>query len=117
MPITEGDDVRGSNSVHTQGDWTVVVPPSEVDPSTAPDLRATIEDLRTSGTEQVAVDWRGVTFFDSSAIGVLMGAHREITESGGRLAVVCATGVPRRLFDLMGLDQVLSFVTTTDELD
>jgi anti-sigma B factor antagonist len=103
--------------VQTHGEWTVVVPPSEVDPSTAPDLRATIEDLRTAGTQQVAVDWRGVTFFDSSAIGVLMGAHREITESGGRLAVICATGVPRRLFDLMGLDQVLAFVTTTDELD
>lgn len=117
MPITEGDDVRGSNTVQTHGDWAVVVPPSEVDPSTAPDLRATIEDLRANGTDQVAVDWRGVTFFDSSAIGVLMGAHREISESGGRLAVVCATGVPRRLFDLMGLDQVLHFVTTTDELD
>jgi anti-sigma B factor antagonist len=103
--------------VQTHGEWTVVVPPAEVDPSTAPDLRATIEDLKQAGTQKVAVDWRPVTFFDSSAIGVLMGAHREITEAGGRLAVVCATGVPRRLFDLMGLDQVLTFVTSVDELD
>lgn len=117
MPITDGDDLRGSNSVQTHGDWSVVLPPAEVDPSTAPDLRGTIDDLRSAGTRQVAVDWRHVTFFDSSAIGVLMGAHRELSESGGRLAVVCATGVPRRLFDLMGLDQVLTFVTTIDELD
>jgi anti-sigma B factor antagonist len=117
VPITDGDDLRGSNSVQTHGEWTVVVPPAEVDPSTAPDLRAAIDELRTNGVRCVAVDWRPVTFFDSSAIGVLMGAHREVTESGGRLAVICATGVPRRLFDLMGLDQVLTFVTTIDELD
>lgn len=95
----------------------VVVPPGEVDPSTAPELRATIDELRTSGTDHVAVDWRAVTFFDSSAIGVLMGAHQELSEAGGRLAVVCAAGSRRRLFDLMGLDQVLTFVTAVDELD
>ena len=115
MPIGEGGGLQGPNTVGTHGEWTVVVPPTEVDPSTAPELRTTIDGLRASGTDRVAVDWQGVTFFDSSAIGVLMGAHRELEEAGGQLVVVCPAG-SRRLFDLLGLDQVLRFVTTVDEL-
>ena len=116
MPITDGDGLRGPNTVETHGQWTVVVPPAEVDPSTAPDLRTTLDDLRASGVSKIAVDWRGVTFFDSSAIGVIMGVHRDLTESGGKMTVVCAAGSPRRLFDLMGLDQVLTFVDNVDKL-
>jgi anti-anti-sigma factor len=101
-----------------QGAWTVVAAPGEVDPSTAPALQAAIDELRENGISRLAVDWSGVTFFDSSAIGVLIVAHFAVTEAGGQFAVIVSTRHrARRLFDLMGLDQVLTFVDSVDDLD
>ena len=98
------------------GRWAVVVPERELDPSTAPGLRTILEDLHNSGEDHIAVDWRDVTFFDSSAIGVLMGAHMRLCGDGGTLAVICPAGQERRLFDLMALDKVLSFVEDEEAL-
>jgi len=102
--------------VHTLGRWTVVVPVEELDPSTSPDLRTQLEHLHHDGVSHLAVDWRGVTFFDSSAIGVLMGTHKLLRDAGSELVIICESGRPRRLFDLMALDQVFSFVDSEAEL-
>ena len=110
------DDGAAGGDVRTQGRWTVVVPDTELDPSTSPALRGQLEALQESGVSQVAVDWRKVTFFDSSAIGVLMGLHKALREAGGSLVVICPAGRGRRLFDLMALDQVFTFVDSDEDL-
>jgi len=103
-------------SVRAKGRWTVVVPHDELDPSTSPPLRTQLENLHQDGSVHLAVDWRGVTFFDSSAIGVLMGIHTLLRDAGGQLVVICESGRSRRLFDLMALDQVFTFADSDEEL-
>lgn len=98
------------------GKWAVVVPEAELDPSTAPALRTILDDLHDSGEDHIAIDWRAVSFFDSSAIGALMGAHKRLRNDGGALAVICPAGRERRLFDLMALDKVFSFVESEESL-
>lgn len=110
------DDGVVGREVRQDGRWTVVTPPTELDPSNAPALRDQVVALHEAGVSDIALDWGNVTFFDSSAIGVLMGLHKRLREDGGSLVVICATGRRRRLFDLMALDQVFTFVDSDADL-
>jgi stage II sporulation protein AA (anti-sigma F factor antagonist) len=76
-----------------------------------------LDELHEAGIRHVAVDWREVTFFDSSAISVLVGAHLDLREAGGRFAVVRKGGGADRLFEIMGLNQVLTLVESITDLD
>lgn len=51
----------------------------------------------------VTVDLSEVTFIDSSAIGVLVGAHNRLTESGGSLRLRSPQDLPRRVLEIVGL--------------
>jgi len=59
------------------------------------------------GEQRVVVHLDGVTFLDSTGLGVLVGAHKAQRAAGGTLGIVC--GEPRllRIIGLTGLDRVL----------
>ena len=51
----------------------------------------------------VIVDLSNVTFIDSSAIGVLVGAQTRLTEAGGTLRLRNPQDLPRRVLEIVGL--------------
>ena len=79
----------------------------EVDVHTAPILRARLHEVISQGEQRVVVHLDGVTFLDSTGLGVLVGAHKAQSAAGGTLELVC--GQPRllRIIGLTGLDRVL----------
>ncbi len=93
----------------------VVAVTGEVDIFTAPEFKSVISDAIDSGRETVVVDLTGATFIDSSSLGVLISAHRRLTQREGHLVV--ATDVPavRKTFQITGLDSVLDVVASRDE--
>jgi anti-sigma B factor antagonist len=56
----------------------------------------------------VVLDLVGVAFLDSTVLGTIVGALRRIREAGGALVVVLPETPARRIFEITGLDQVLS---------
>ena len=62
----------------------------ELDCSSAPHLRARIRDILTGGTTTLVLDIAGISFIDAAGLGVLVGAHRQLSERGGRLEL-CRT--------------------------
>ena len=56
---------------------------------------------------RVAIDLPPTEFCDSTGLGVLIGARRRLSDSGGSIVVVCANPRIRKLLDLTGLDKVL----------
>ncbi len=84
-------------------------PSGDLDAYTAPGLRAELHRA-TDGNGDVAlvvVDLKGITFIDSAGLGTLVGAHRRMRESGGRLRIVRPPALVSRAFELTGLDEVL----------
>ena len=79
----------------------------EIDHHTAKDLREEIDSNASRlKPEQLLLDFREVTFMDSSGIGLVMGRYRLMQELGGELRV---TGVPshiRKVMRLSGLDKL-----------
>jgi anti-anti-sigma factor len=80
----------------------------ELDLASVPQLRSTLADLVTRGEVRIVVDLAGVTFCDSTALGVFVGAHRRTTAAGGRIEFHEPPATLRNLLVVSGLDQILS---------
>ena len=90
---------------------TVVAVAGELDLSSAPQLKWALEDVEADGERHLVVDLSEVSFIDSTALGVLVGAQRAL-QPGMRLAIVCAEETVRRIFELTGLDGLFEIVPT-----
>jgi anti-sigma B factor antagonist len=81
----------------------VVAPRGEVDALTAPQLGRRLLGLADEGKTRVVVDLSHVTFMDSTGIGVLLNALRQLRQRKGGLVLVCPTERIMRPFQITGL--------------
>ncbi len=59
---------------------------------------------------EVYMDFSGVTFMDSSGIGLVMGRYRILREYGGSLYVANCKGSIRKVMQLSGMNRLAKFV-------
>ena len=86
----------------------MIVVAGEIDMATAPLLERELAEAIEAGDGALVLDLCDVTFFDSSGLRVAIIAHRDLTEQGRRLAVVCSPGGHvRRTFGLAGVADLL----------
>lgn len=85
------------------GGATVLVLRGELDPHTAPLLRDHIDRAFAVDRSDLVLDLAGLTFIDSSGLRVIIGAHKEANEGGGRLVLRSPSQTARRLLDITGL--------------
>lgn len=79
----------------------------ELDHHTAKPLREQIDEaVERQRPQQLQLDFGGVTFMDSSGIGLIMGRYRLMGVLGGRLRVCGADARVRQLMRLAGLDRL-----------
>lgn len=93
----------------------LVVVTGELDLSTAPRFKDDLLALVDAGTDAVIADLTGVTFIDSTALGVLIGAVRRLRERDGRLVLVASSRPVLRALTLTGLDRVFTICPTREE--
>jgi anti-sigma B factor antagonist len=80
----------------------------EIDVATAPQLRECLHRVIAHGEATVVLDLLGVTFLDSTALGVLVGALKRCRELGGDLHVVVADPRIVKIFEITGLTNVFT---------
>ena len=103
-------------SVHTvvHGDQVVVQVAGEIDVYTAASLRDKLADLIDADHTDVVVDLTGVTFMDSTGLGVLVGALKKVRGYGGRLQLVIDQEKVIKVFRITALTQVFTIHETLD---
>lgn len=94
---------------------TVVTLEGELEVSEAPALRDLLGSLVAGPQSRILLDVLGVTFIDSSGIGVLVGAHRRAVEAGARLGIAGPSAGVRRVFELTRTDRVLNIFGSVPE--
>lgn len=92
----------------------VLAPTGEVDVLTSPQLGRRLLRLADEGKTRVVVDLSGVTFIDSSGLGVLLNAVRHLRGRSGRLVLVCPTEPILRPFQVTGLVGHLGIFSTRE---
>jgi anti-sigma B factor antagonist len=104
-----------SVSSERQDDLGVVILTGEVDIFTAPQFKERLLELLDSGVKRLVVDLGGVTFIDSTALGVLIGGVRRVHSAGGAMTIVVTTRPVERVLSVTGLDRVFSMHQTREE--
>jgi anti-sigma B factor antagonist len=94
---------------------TIVDVAGELELHNAPQLRAELLKLCEADAPCVAVDLSGLTFIDSTGIGVLVGALKRAREHGGALTLICPVPRIRRVFEITGLLKALPLYETRGE--
>ncbi len=85
---------------------TLVEVEGEIDLSTAPQLQRALL-ASAEGSPEVVVDLRGVTFIDSTGVGVLFRVSKQVAAAGGEVRLVCGPGAVRRVLKVSGLDRLV----------
>ena len=101
VPFSVSSEVLGD-----QGGVVVITVAGEVDAHTADRLRSAIDDVIADGT-QLAVDLTGVTFLDSTGLGVFVTTLKHLRERDGSLDLVITSPRVMKVFELTGLDVVI----------
>ncbi|MFD7552230.1 STAS domain-containing protein [Streptomyces sp. NPDC059816] len=96
---------------------SVVTVAGELDVYTAPALRDRLAEAFAAAERDLVCDLSAVTYFDSTAIGVLVGAFKKVRTLAGQreLRVVAPCDPVRKVLRLTGLDQVIFVYATTAE--
>ena len=84
--------------------WTIVRLAGELDLVTAP---AFADALRKANSE-IVVDFADLTFLDAAGVGVLAQASERAKRDDDNLVVVNAGPLAQRVFEVTGLDHLLS---------
>lgn len=94
------------------GTMTVVIA-GELDHCTASQIRRQLDELLLDpGITSLCLDLSGLTFMDSSGIGVLLGRLRVLQQRGGTLSVKNMQPPIEKLFMLSGLNRVIAIQKT-----
>ena len=79
---------------------TVVHVEGELDIDSADALRSALEAAEASVRTILRLDASGVTFLDSTALGVILASAQRMQERGARFELVCTSPSIRRILDM-----------------
>ena len=103
--------------VERRDGWVIVAITGEIDFHSSTQLRDDIADaVDLDDDARLLLDPSGVTFIDSTALSVMVSAHKRLRRHGHALAVVAGASV-QRILAITGLDRVFDVHDTrTDAL-
>jgi len=76
------------------------------------ELRDTVDEAMTAGSNELLVDFRRVTRMDSSGMAELVAAFKRITESGGRMKLL---NLPSNIKDVLSITQIAQVFEIFDD--
>ncbi len=96
--------------------WIVARMSGELDLSSAADFREKVDlELRRAGVPNLILSLRGLDFVDSTGLGSVLGRHRQVTSSGGKLILTDIPPKVMSMIEMAGLASVLSIARTQEE--
>ena len=87
----------------------------ELDLYSAPELKERLAGLIDSGKSRVVVDLSRATFIDSTTLGILVGAVKQLRSADGALALVVTQPSIAKVFETTGLDRLLALRATRED--
>ncbi len=80
----------------------------EIDHHTAPKLKDSLErEIELRNIQNIVLDFDGVTFMDSSGIGVIVGRYKQISALGGKIMIIRVKPQVDKILELSGLKTIL----------
>ncbi|MBR0467110.1 MAG: anti-sigma factor antagonist [Clostridia bacterium] len=88
----------------------------EIDHHSAGSIRKAIDDAANSAMPNLLVlDFAGVTFMDSSGIGLVMGRYRNISKQGGKVHISNPSPYIHKLMHISGIERIATMDPVREE--
>jgi anti-anti-sigma factor len=94
---------------------TVVAPTGRLDVAGAPALKDAIGEALKNGQPRVVIDMEGVSFVDSTGLGSVIAALKQIRSAQGDLRLAAPNQQVRVVLELTTLDRVFPYYSTVEE--
>ncbi|HET9782750.1 MAG TPA: STAS domain-containing protein [Candidatus Dormibacteraeota bacterium] len=99
----------------TDGGVTIVAPTGRLDVAGAPALKEAINGLTENGPPHVVIDMEGVSFVDSTGLGSVIAALKQIRNRQGELRLAAPNQQARVVLELTTLDRVFPYYATLED--
>ncbi|SUY47455.1 anti-sigma F factor antagonist [Clostridium putrefaciens] len=97
-------------------DKLIVLLTGELDHHSAEEVRAKIDDrLDRDKIKKLVMNFSGVTFMDSSGIGVVIGRYKKLLGKNGEICVVEVKDRVKKVFELSGMFKIIKSYNTLEE--
>ncbi|OXS74576.1 anti-sigma factor antagonist [Domibacillus enclensis] len=94
--------------VQEQAQQTTINLAGEIDAYTAPKLRETAFPYTEKQGADIVIDLSGVTYMDSTGLGVFVGLFKSLNANNGTLKLTGLSDRLKRLFDITGLADIMN---------
>lgn len=84
----------------------VIEPSGILDGTQAEEFRQQVEDALAEGADTLLIDLKGITFVDSSGLGILVVVLKKVRAARKNMYVCSINEQVRMLFELTSMDQV-----------
>lgn len=96
--------------MENQNEQVTVYLSGEIDHHSARDIREQIDmDIDRSFPKILRMDFKDVTFMDSSGIGLIMGRYKHMKAINGEVVIANPSSYLKRIFCMAGINQLVSF--------
>lgn len=95
----------------------VIEPSGILDGTKANQFRQEISDAVEAGAENILVDFKNITFMDSSGLGALVVALKMVRAKGGKLFLCSLNNQVQMLLDLTSMNKVFQIYSDRDEFN
>lgn len=97
-------------------DTLVIKVTGELDLVTAEEFRRTIDlELERRQIKNLLINLAGVSFIDSSGLGVILGRYKKVSASGGRMWLVGARPPVLKILQLSGFPKIIAIYASEKE--
>ena len=94
--------------ISRSGDVMTAKITGEIDHHSARWLRMDIDTaINDNSPKKLLLDFSGVSFMDSSGVGLVMGRYRNMKERGGSVGLVNMPDFIKKVMELAGMDKLL----------
>jgi len=101
-----------SVDIKSDGGYAVAMLSGEIDHHNAKEIREKLDSFIISNQpRELAMDFRDISFMDSSGIGLIMGRYKLISECGGRLVVKNPRQYIKRVLKISGIERIVKIIS------
>ncbi|MDD2485310.1 MAG: STAS domain-containing protein [bacterium] len=87
----------------------------EMDVFTSPAIKKKVTEVIDSGRRFIIMDLGGVTYIDSTGLGLLISILKRVREKEGDLKIVGVTKQVQKVLDITGLNKILEIKSNVGE--
>lgn len=102
---------------YTLKEFLVIKLFGELDHHNAMEVRTKIDDkIDREKVYRVIMDFRDVSFMDSSGLGMLINRYKKVAENGGEIFIVNANERVDKIFSVSGIYKIISKIDSIENI-